>query len=171
MKNKFNIIVAHDSNRGIGINNGLPWKLKGDMEWFKKITSTSYSTPNVVIMGRKTWESIPKQFSPLPKRTNVVISRQENLDLPEGVIHAKSLDEALLVKGEDTFVIGGSQIYSAALKHSNCKGIFVTRIQSNFNCDAHFPEYEDQFERTVVTEQGTENDISYIIEYRKKIDD
>lgn len=94
---RFSIIVASTLDNGIGCNGKLPWRIKRDMEWFKYLTThhisisnpnesdsnkiflddTSSQNENVVIMGRKTWESIPSKFRPLPKRTNVVLSRNE----------------------------------------------------------------------------------------------
>ena len=76
------IIVATERNGGIGFNNKIPWKLSNDMKMFKQITSTAMpNKKNVVIMGRKTWESIPSKFRPLPSRFNVVVTRQEDYNI------------------------------------------------------------------------------------------
>ena len=106
-----------DLGRGIGCAGQLPWKLSGDMKYFKDLTSevTASGCKNAVIMGRKTWESIPSKRRPLPDRINVVITRDSGYQLPEGVLAAFSLDEALELlqqfKVERCFVIGGGEIY------------------------------------------------------------
>ena len=83
-------IVACTQDGGIGKEGKLPWKLSGDMAFFKRVTLDTENTPdvrNAVIMGRKTWESIPNSFRPLPGRLNVVLSRSPTtLNLPEGVV-------------------------------------------------------------------------------------
>lgn len=79
------LIVALTASYGIGRSNALPWKLKNEMAYFKRVTSfvptfDSFEWMNVVLMGRKTWESLPLQFRPLKGRINVIISRKESLD-------------------------------------------------------------------------------------------
>ena len=93
----YNIIVVADFNSGIGKNGMLPWHLPGDMRHFKELTITaqSKSKKNAVIMGRKTWESIPEKFRPLKKRINSVLTRNNATSFPRGVIKAMSLNEAL----------------------------------------------------------------------------
>jgi len=73
----FKIVVAHDLNRGIGKNNGLPWHIKEDMRYFKKLSTetSNKKKKNVVIMGRKTYESIPEKFRPLEDRINIILSK------------------------------------------------------------------------------------------------
>src|ERR1700733_8282193 len=92
----FDIVVACDINRGIGYNNTLPWRLSGDMKHFRNLTSTTSdpSKQNAVIMGRKTWQSLPESNRPLPKRFNIVLSRQD-LAVPAEARFAHSFDEAL----------------------------------------------------------------------------
>ena len=92
----FSIIVAVDSKNGIGKNNGLSWRLKEDMKHFRTLTLggfKDFGIQNVVIMGRKTYESIPPKFRPLPNRLNIVISR--SLESINGARIANSLEEAL----------------------------------------------------------------------------
>jgi dihydrofolate reductase len=74
---RFHVVVAASENGGIGVNGQLPWRLKGDMAFFKALTSGTHGPPGrrAVIMGRKTWESIPPSFRPLAGRTNVVLTR------------------------------------------------------------------------------------------------
>jgi dihydrofolate reductase/thymidylate synthase len=149
----FSIIVAVDSQFGIGKNGLLPWHLPSDLKYFKKITTqaTSPAKTNAVIMGRKTWESIPPAFRPLSGRLNIVISRQAQLIVPEGVFHAKSLEEALSFLQSkknnvgEIFVIGGAQIFQQALEHPSCQKIYLTCIEKEFSCDTFFPDVLHQF--------------------------
>src|SRR5262249_730757 len=97
MAKPFSIVVAFDSSYGIGKNGQLPWKLPADLKRFKEVTSTHKDPTklNAVIMGRKTWESLPASFRPLPGRVNMVLSKQAELSLPAGVLLAPSLENAL----------------------------------------------------------------------------
>ncbi|XP_013409720.1 dihydrofolate reductase-like [Lingula anatina] len=133
---KLNLVVAMCNNRGIGINGQLPWRLRGDMNFFKKITSETKDPEkkNAVIMGRKTWFSIPEKFRPLANRINVVLSR-EMKDSPDGAHLSRSLEDALSLlstpplsdKVESLFVIGGSAIYEVDLYTSCSRHISLTK--------------------------------------------
>ncbi|KAG5513568.1 hypothetical protein PMAC_001000 [Pneumocystis sp. 'macacae'] len=149
------LIVALTLTRGIGLKNDLPWKLKSDMVFFSRVTSgllaiRSTNKMNVVLMGRRTWESLPIHSKPLKNRINVVISRQEVLDLECGVHHARSLDDALAllsrvynsenkIKLNRVFVIGGAELYTAAMKHPRLNRIIATIIYNEIDCDVFFP--------------------------------
>ena len=87
----FSLVVAVDSNNGMGRAGALPWHLPGDMKHFKEITTRTESPDkkNVVVMGRKTWESLPGKFQPLPERINVIMTRQEDFS-EDDVIVVKS---------------------------------------------------------------------------------
>ena len=152
MSKKFHIIVAHDLDNGIGINNTLPWHLPIDMQYFKKVTTnTTKPKKNAVIMGRNTWESIPEKFRPLPNRKNIVLSRSQNIINDADI--ANSLDQALDLCNIDKtidqiFVIGGSQVYQDALVHDLCDTLYVTKVYGRFNCDVSFPEYKQLFKCT-----------------------
>jgi dihydrofolate reductase len=137
MKN-FNIIAACDQNFGIGKDNQLPWRLRSELQYFQDTTANS-----TVIMGRKTWDSLPPKSKPLGNRQNIVISRTQDLLLPEGVLLACSLEEALgLADSENIFVIGGGQLYAESINHPDCSKVYLTQIQSVFDCDAFFPKVE-----------------------------
>lgn len=141
----FSIISALDLNRGIGYENHLPWHLSSDLKHFREVT-----TGNTVIMGRKTWESIPEKYRPFTERLNIVISRGD-VDLPEGVLLAHSLDEALSLAEENAperkaFVIGGASLYSEAIEHPNCEELILTHVEGEYLVDTYFPEFEEQFE-------------------------
>jgi dihydrofolate reductase len=157
---KFNIIVAHDQNYGIGINNALPWHLSQDMRYFKKVTLGTGE--NSVIMGRRTWESIPEKFRPLPQRKNIIMTHNDAYSSGHSVSIAQSLNEALQQASGKIFIIGGSTIYHEALQHPSCKTLYVTEIQESVNCDSFFPRYQDQFTLTNESDIHQENEYSFI---------
>jgi dihydrofolate reductase len=128
------IIVAVSENQVIGKDNDLIWNLSLDLKRFKTLTSGHY-----IIMGRKTFESFPK---PLPNRTHVVITRQNNYKAPEGVLVVDSLEKAVeLSKGDSQpYIIGGGEIYKQALAFAN--RIELTRVHANFDGDTFFPELD-----------------------------
>lgn len=141
----FSIISAMDLNRGIGYENRLPWHIPADLKHFKEVT-----TGNTVIMGRKTWESIPEKYRPFKDRLNIVISRSEH-DLPEGVLLAHSLDEALSLAEENApdrkaFVIGGATLYAEAIQHPKCQELLLTHVEGEYLVDTYFPEFESTFQ-------------------------
>lgn len=123
------IIVATDRAGGIGMRNTLPWHLSADLVRFKQLT-----TGHTIIMGRKTFDSIGK---PLPNRRSIVITRNPNWQ-HSGVEHASSLQAALQLAADDSvFVIGGAQIFAAALPAAT--RLEWTRIDHQFECDTFLP--------------------------------
>ena len=125
------LIVAVSENDVIGKDNDLIWHLKNDLKRFKALTSG-----HCIIMGRKTFESFPK---PLPNRTHIVITRQEDYNAPDGIIIVNSLEAALKMAKHDNnpFIIGGGEIYKQALKVVDT--IEFTRVHHNFEGDTFFP--------------------------------
>lgn len=163
----FSLIAAADQNFGIGSKNSLPWRLPGDLKYFSDVTTKAdKGFRNAVIMGRKTWESLPEKHRPLQDRVNVVLSRG-NVDLPDGVFLEHSLDGALelLRDMEDIdqiFVIGGANLYAQAIDHPNCEKIYLTEVLGTFDCDAFFPEFSGkEFQLTFRSDEYQENGISY----------
>ena len=143
----FDIVVAHDLQNGIGKNNQMPWHCKPDLKYFKDLTTQAQNNhQNTVIMGRKTWASLPDPYRPLPNRNNVVVSKtQSNF---EGAIGVTSFAEALIEAGKNQgriFVIGGGQLYTEALAHPDLDTVYVTQIFRTFDCDTQFPEYKSAF--------------------------
>ncbi len=146
------LIVAHDQSLGIGKNNKLPWHIPGDMKFFREITCKPISEykngKNVVIMGRKTWESLPKKFQPLPDRINVVLSKNPQYILPSA-LRCASLTEAMKVLGGidhgRVFLIGGASIYKEAINMDAFSTLYVTEIEGKYDCDVFFPEYRSLF--------------------------
>ena len=167
----FNIVVAIDSNLGIGKNGSLPWHIPGDMQHFKELTTMTVDSrkKNAVILGRKTWESLPAKFRPLPERLNVVVTRNSALALPDGVIRASNLHDVFLAidkkefgdKIETVYVIGGGEIFKEAVKNPQCKKIYLTQIRKQFDCDVFFPEFRDEFKETLTSPPFSENGIEY----------
>jgi dihydrofolate reductase len=120
--------------RVIGNNGKLPWKLPSDMKRFRSITTAQKN----VIMGRKTWESIPEKFRPLPERTNIVVTRNLEFEAA-GAIVAVSPEAALTaVAGPEVCVIGGSEIYAAFLPLADI--LHITVVEAGTEGDAFFPE-------------------------------
>lgn len=172
------IVAATAGSLGIGKNGALPWRLAADMAYFKRCTSTptqsgaTASTTgkvNAVIMGRKTWQSIPERFRPLQGRCNVVLSRnpkaRDDLRLPEDVLLAGSLTEALdllssaaaaaatagttAAEVDKVFVIGGGSVYAEAVASKLCEKVLLTSVtppaDGRFDdCDVHFPALDPE---------------------------
>ena len=145
------IIVAIAQNGTIGDNNSLLWHIKEDMRFFRTTTSG-----HAVIMGRKTFESLGSK--PLPKRKNIVITRS---DLTfEGALTAHSLEEAIaMAEGdEEMFIIGGAQIYRAALAVAD--RMYITRVERDYEGDTSFPEV-DYIQWRLVSEERHERGEEY----------
>ena len=163
----FSLIVACDQKMGIGINNTLPWHIRQDFKYFTDITiGNNPKKKNAVIMGRKTWESIPKRHQPLSNRLNVVLSRQEDLKLPEGVLHFKSFAEALaeLSKRNDineAFNIGGGSLFAEAINHPDCSRIYLTEVMKEYPCDTFFPLIPADFKRVKESEIFEEKGVKF----------
>jgi dihydrofolate reductase len=169
----FDIVVAADLDWGIGKANALPWpKLRGDLQHFKRITSTaSEGQRNAIVMGRKTWESKEVAGKPLPNRLNVVVSHG-GLAAPAGVVVARSVDEALAVRGVETiFVVGGAVLICHVIERDDLRYVYLTRIDQSFNCDVKMPNLDARgFVRDAWDgeRQAEEYDVRYRIERLKR---
>lgn len=166
---KFDLVIACDAQGGMGKNNDLPWKIPGDVEHFRILTtqSTSADLKNAVIMGRRTWESLPAKFRPLPNRINVVLTRDRGYEVPEGVLVCSSLDEALAhlaqQKVDRVFVIGGAEVLRKAMHHQRCGLLYLTEIRQTFNCDVFLPDHKELFELLSESPARHENGVDYSI--------
>ncbi|KAJ8068223.1 hypothetical protein OCU04_003791 [Sclerotinia nivalis] len=157
---EFTLIVAATNKMGVGKGGGLPWTgLRKEMAYFARVTKRAGpGKTNAVVMGRKTWESIPPKFRPLANRTNYMISQTQTsnsskVDLGSDAHSATSLTDALEKLGsraqtntnkdekeiDRVFIIGGGQIYKASLELKEAKRILLTRILEDFECDTYFP--------------------------------
>lgn len=207
----FSVVAALERSQGIGWKGRLPWKLAGDMRFFRELTScpdraaveqrygllpdgiqngktTLETTPleklltrlkaspplpaamldrrNAVLMGRRTWESLPPAFKPLPGRLNGVLSRSgfpvkkdthqvwESLG---GAVAQLRRDESV----QEIFVIGGAQLYADALHRPECERIYLTAIEADFPCDAFFPEIPAGFHEAAASNPIEEEGVPY----------
>jgi len=156
MNKLFNIIAAIDFNHGIGYKGKLPWDIKGDLNFFKEITKNS-----PLIMGRKTWESLP--VKPLPNRENIVISRNSKVN---------SLQKALDYcwdKNQIPFIIGGSLLYKEAIDHPNLDGLFLTLIHGSYKSDVFFPNIPENLKLMAVEHYLNYSIFTLINKYDKLI--
>jgi dihydrofolate reductase len=122
------IVVAHSRNRVIGRDGDLPWHLPADMRRFRDLT-----IGGTVVMGRRTWESIPERFRPLPGRRNLVVSRN-GCDAPEVF---RTVEAAIEAAGEACFVIGGGEVYAQALPRAD--RVYATEVEADVEGDVVFP--------------------------------
>lgn len=164
----FSIIAAIDSKNGIGKDNAIPWHLPGDFKHFANTTKHTENADkqNAVVMGSKTWESLPEAYKPLPGRLNVILSRREGYAVPAGVLAFNSVEEALqtLEEHEDVekvFVIGGGQIYNETITSEACRELILTEIHKEFDCDVFFPEIPKTFKESERSDVQEEKDIKY----------
>lgn len=152
------LIVAISKNNCIGKNNALLWHIPEDMKHFKKLT-----VGKVVLMGRKTWESLPNKYRPLPNRTNVVITRQENYVVPENVEVYSNIDKAFEAHSdEEVAVIGGGQIYSLVMDKVDT--LYITHVHDEVEGDTFFPEID--MEKWKETEREDHENFSFVT-YKK----
>lgn len=161
MKTFFAIIVAlTKDSKVIGKCNDLPWNIPNDLKYFRAITTSGLS--NAVIMGRKTWESLP--IKPLKNRINIVITSDQHLKVPKDVLLFSNLSSALetLQDCNQVFVIGGQQLYKEAILHPCCEKLYVTEIlNENIDGDRFFPQYEREFIETSSSEVFEQNGYYY----------
>ncbi len=152
---RINLIYARAANGVIGLNNAMPWHLPEDLAHFKQLTQ---GWP--VVMGRKTWDSLPPRFRPLPGRTNVVITRQVDWS-QTGALRAGSLDEALALcaEAQEIWVMGGAQIY--ALAEPLAQRIEVTEIEKDFDGDAWAPNLGTAWQETARVRQVAASGLPY----------
>ncbi|MDO8251488.1 MAG: dihydrofolate reductase [Rhodoferax sp.] len=159
---KLHLIFARAANGVIGNNNTLPWRLPEDMAHFKR---TTLGCP--VIMGRKTWDSLPPKFRPLPGRLNVVVTRQPDWQA-EGALCAHSLPEAMALcpLESDAWVIGGAEIYAQALPLA--RTAVVTEIDADFEGDAYAPPFGPEWTETAREQQVSSTGLNFsFVTYRK----
>jgi dihydrofolate reductase / thymidylate synthase len=156
------IVALCKKNNGIGKDGDIPWYIKEDLKYFKDITCFKKHILglNTVIMGRKTWESIPDKFKPLKSRVNIILSKtmcDDDVNEYNNTYVANSLDNALNKnykdKNQNVFIIGGAQLYNEAINHPNTRELFITEIYKNYECDTFFPKIEqDKFKITSLSE-------------------
>lgn len=163
MKNiPISAIATIGLNRAIGHNNDLIWNLKKDMKHFVNLT-----TGNIVIMGRKTWESIPERYRPLKDRHNIIITKQDNYQA-EGATVSPNFFKALQAAQDyakdnhcQIFVIGGGQIYDLALPYTDT--LYLTVVDERPDADVYFPPFDESF---TLVKADADKDNGYDVSFR-----
>ena len=152
---RINLIYARAANGVIGANGSLPWHLPEDMAHFKQHTAGA-----PVIMGRKTWDSLPARFRPLPGRQNIVVTRQADWN-ETGALRASSLQSSLSLceQSPEAWVIGGAQIYAEALPLA--QRVVVTEIAKDFAGDAYAPVLDAAWRETARSNHTAANGLGY----------
>jgi len=146
------MVVAMDRNRLIGADNGLPWRLPDDMQWF-----VQHTIGKPVIMGRKTYESIPAKFRPLKGRHNIVLTRDPSYEAP-GATVVHSVEAALAAAGDVAEIIvgGGANLYAQLLPQT--ARLYLTLVEAELAGDAYFPEIEFSDWREIYREKHPADD-------------
>ncbi len=164
------LIVAKGLNNEIGKDNGLIWRLPRDMRFFTETTRG-----NIVLMGRKNWDSIPLKFRPLPGRVNGVVTRNEDFDVPDCLVFP-SVEVALEYfdnkEDRDVFIIGGGEIYKYCLRLGVVEEMFITEVKESFEADTFFPDFdESEWSKDFVFSHKADETNAYSFEvfhYKKK---
>ena len=159
------LVAAVAENGVIGVDGGMPWHYPEDLRRFKETTMG-----HPVVMGRRTYESIASRLGgPLPGRTNVVLSRQADLELPDGAVHAPDIEAALSAAEaaldgdrETAYVAGGGSVYEQLLPEAD--ELRVTEIPEAPDGDVHFPEIGEAW---AVVDRETDGELSFVT-YRRE---
>jgi dihydrofolate reductase len=136
MRPKISFVVAMDRNRLIGTGDALPWRLPDEMRRFKEITMS-----HPVLMGRKTYESIPQKFRPLEGRTNIVLTSQKGYEAP-GCLVVHTLEQALTAVSPDQelMVIGGARVFEELMPLVD--RLYLTEIDGEYTGNVYFPDFD-----------------------------
>lgn len=170
---KFNLIVAMCNNRGIGFKGHLPWPpLKKDMAFLAKVSTETkdQNKKNAVIMGRKTWFSIPEKRRPLKNRINIIISTTlKNLTEPDTYVVNNFENSLELIRKkqseiEGIYIFGGSSVYQKALNSNYACRVYLTKVYENFECDVFLPEFENDDRFHYHQLKDTSHDTSILID-------
>jgi dihydrofolate reductase len=155
------IVVAHARNRVIGRDGGLPWRLPSDLRRFRELT-----VGHTVLMGRRTFESLPERFRPLPERRNLVLSRDPAY-APAGAEVFADLDAALVACDGDCYVIGGEETYRQALPR--CERVYATEIEAEPAGDAFFPAIDAAWSCADCSERHVENELPFTFKVYERV--
>ena len=169
-----NIIVAMCKNRGIGYKNQLPWKLKNEMQYFKKLTIGNGN--NAVVMGKNTWLSLNDR--PLKNRDNIILSNTMSSAITHEdtyVLYNKEYSEPNILEWSGMFkydkmwIIGGESIYNRFINTEHIDKIFLTEIDQEFECDTFFPYIPSNFKLLEESNKMYEKNISYKFKVYKNL--
>ena len=162
---KIAMIVAMDESGFIGKDGSLPWRMSSDLRRFKDLTSGDGF--NAVVMGRKTWDSLPGQYRPLPDRTNIVMSRDSGLQIDGAEValyDGRAVEIGYSEGCDELWVIGGAEIYE--LRIQRCEEIHVTTVHTSVEGDARFPDWDkSQWAEDVVEENAASEHDEYASTY------
>ena len=162
---KMAMIVAMDEDDCIGHQGDLPWRLKSDMQRFKSLTEADGF--NAVIMGRKTWDSLPDSFRPLPERINIVMSRDIGWSHDKAEValyHGRAIEIAYAEGCDECWVIGGAQIYEMFI--DRVEEIHVTTVHTSGSGDVKFPDWNrNEWAETVVEKLDSDADNAHATTY------
>ena len=150
------LIVAKSENNIIGNKGRIPWYIPNDIKRFKEIT-----TNNVVIMGRKTFESLPEEYRPLPNRINIILSKDKSFKTNCCMVF-NDLKKAIRKAGSDKeiFIIGGGEIYKESLKYAD--KVYMTEVDGEFEGDTYFPKLNKRWKEVNREEKEGYRFIDYI---------
>ena len=162
---KIAMIVAMDESGFIGKDGSLPWRMSSDLRRFKDLTSGDGF--NAVVMGRKTWDSLPGQYRPLPDRTNIVMSRDSGLQIDGAEValyDGRAVEIGYSEGCDELWVIGGAEIYELMIQR--CEEIHVTIVHTSVEGDARFPDWDkSQWAEDVVEENAASEHDEYASTY------
>ena len=162
---KIAMIVAMDESGFIGKDGSLPWRMSSDLRRFKDLTSGDGF--NAVVMGRKTWDSLPGQYRPLPDRTNIVMSRDSGLQIDGAEValyDGRAVEIGYSEGCDELWVIGGAEIYELMIRR--CEEIHVTTVHTSVEGDARFPDWDkSQWAEDVVEENAASEHDEYASTY------
>lgn len=156
------IIVCHDAKGGIAKDGRIPWHIPEDLQFFRQRT-----VGGIVIMGRKTWDALPKR--PLDLRTNIVISHfpANTVGATYAKDYANALDIAIIMHMK-IHIIGGLSVYEAALHDDRCTELIVTELKRDYHCDCFFPPYWEAWKEDAILLQFPEGTIKRYVRGDKK---
>ena len=161
--NNISIIVAMDRQRGIGLNGRIPWRLQNDMSHFKNVTKG-----RVVVMGRKTYESLPEKVRPLPDRVNLILTRNKSFKAPGCKV--TTFDDVLnIAVHQEIYIIGGEEIYNMFIGESD--RLLITHVETIVHGDRFFPHVEGKWNSRILHQHDADerNEFPFtIIEYKRK---
>lgn len=166
---KIKLIVAKAKNNAIGKDNDLIWHLPADMRFF-----TQSTTGQIVLMGRRNWDSIPLKYRPLSTRTNVVITKNNTFSHPDCTVF-NSVEAAIAYyknndaySDKDLYVIGGGQIYEYCLQHNLLDELYITFIDESFEGDTFFPEIdESKWKKELIMHHPIDEKNQYVFDVYK----
>jgi len=159
---ELSIIVAIGKNNEIGKDNNLLWRLSDDLKRFKQIT-----TGHTIVMGRKTFESLPK--GALPNRRNIVLTKQDiNIEGVE-IVHSKEALFSIIASDEKVFIIGGASIYESFINEADT--MHLTKVNASFDADVYFPNFDETQWQLITKEEfsaNEKNEYAYTYQYLKR---